>query len=213
MLSLRTTTHHGVNVSSEFYLLLPVFVRLSGQMTDSPGHLKSQFFPPPSSLSPAVSKDEGGEKLLRIPTQTDESISGPEWADRSTRVPSPPWLAGGRTVASSQRPAGGLRQWHPRFQGLLETVHLVGEKSLAEPGSQSGAARPAGAVSSRLRGALGRAVPVQLWADSLHTFLSLLWTSPFILLLLAFSFSPSFFGFRFESLFLVFYMHSYLLLF
>lgn len=49
-------------------------------MTDSPAHLKSQFFPQPSSLWPAVSKDEGREKLLRIPTQTDESISGPEWA-------------------------------------------------------------------------------------------------------------------------------------
>lgn len=90
---------------------------------------------------------------------------------------------------------------------------MVGEKSLAKPGSQSGAAMRAGAVSCHLRGARGRAVPMHLWAESLHTFLSLLWMSPCILLLLAFSFSLSFFGFRFESLLLVFYMHSYLLLF
>lgn len=92
-----------------------------------------------------MSKEEGGERLLRTPGQTDKSISGPEWADRGAQGSPTSGRREDGGPRPSQRPARGLSELYHRVRAAGDIAHVVGEVR-ARARQLFWAARPAGAV-------------------------------------------------------------------
>lgn len=124
-----------------------------------------------------MSKEEGGERLLRTPGQTDKSISGPEWADRGARG----------SPTSGRREDGGPRPSQRPARGLSELYQSQGCWRHSTRGRGGEGQSPAAVLGSPARRGCVPAWPAgaqaPLTSGRAHPAL------PLILRLLTFSFS------------------------